>query len=108
MSRRSCELCGKVSKDEVEPKDYSPCVDRGRASLAGSAETHASDATSSATVKSVKSLVFLTRAGCVNTPTMRAHFDAALKALGLRLITSSSIQAWQGGATPPVPAFPHT
>ena len=27
-------------------------------------------------------LVFLTRDGCVNTPTMRAHFDEALQSLG--------------------------
>ncbi|MBY0493910.1 MAG: hypothetical protein K2Y23_06815 [Cyanobacteria bacterium] len=31
---------------------------------------------------SVEPLVFLTREGCVNTVTMRANFDAALKALG--------------------------
>lgn len=32
---------------------------------------------------SVEKLVFLTREGCVNTATMRANFDVALKALGL-------------------------
>jgi hypothetical protein len=31
----------------------------------------------------VKDLVFLTREGCVNTVTMRANLDVALKALGL-------------------------
>ncbi len=32
---------------------------------------------------STSDLVFLTRSGCVNTVTMRANFDEALKALGL-------------------------
>ena len=32
---------------------------------------------------SVNNLVFLTREGCVNTVTMRANFENALKALGL-------------------------
>ena len=32
---------------------------------------------------SVKNLVFLTREGCVNTATMRANLEEALKALGL-------------------------
>ena len=31
----------------------------------------------------MKDLVFLTREGCVNTVTMRANLDVALKALGL-------------------------
>lgn len=31
----------------------------------------------------MRNLVFLTRSGCVNTVTMRAHLDEALKALAL-------------------------
>ena len=34
--------------------------------------------------RSMKDLVFLTRDGCVNTVTMRANLDEALKALGVQ------------------------
>ena len=38
-----------------------------------------------ARVSPMHDLVFLTRDGCVNTPTMRAHLDAALRSLGVPL-----------------------
>ena len=37
-----------------------------------------------------RGLVFLTREGCVNTETMRARLDDALKSMGVPWTTSSS------------------